>query len=553
MLSKQENLSSDSRQDESYKASFFNKNYRNHIDVDLYNLDIYDSKSLLYRLNIMKGSIDNSLTPELKQNTEEHSDILSSTKQPLSQDNVRRRKSSPRTLSVRKISAGKESRHLVIEHSEQSEDSSSARSSPHRVKKIPAKEHSSSDPDSAAVSVKPSKNKISHKIFKELNSSDPLDTTGSSPRQMSRSKSPRKTAKDYFSSDPMDISLSAQSSRHSSPRSELSKSGKGEGLFNQYAKVDKHGNFSNTSTPKIVLNCSPSSEQEDGSNQFFELNLNTIISERTDEHFHGKVLAYFDPNLLKTDKPKSVYFNRLKFPDYFKYITEDFTQLQRKKYTTIQSLVELLNPVYSQIKRSREYHDKFCENLLEIIRCCMVTNQENYFVLNYLPDSPKIPVEKIVGFWGDAYENIFSNNEASRKYSELIIKLHNHIKSGFLMNVTLEELKNIKCDRPPNDNPLCCIAWDYLNVLCDYQYSAINLESCKILYNEACNGLASEFVYVPHLWDFIRDNLDKEKEVKPHSPLYDTFKKLDKLLMDAPVFSDYKPEEKNHSSLNKWF
>ena len=502
----------------------------------------------------MKGSIDNSLTPELKQNTDEHPDILSSTKQPLSQDNVRRRKSSPRTLSVRKISAGKEPRHLVIEHSEQSEDSCLAKSSPYREKKIPAKEHSSSDPDSAAVSVKPSRNKISYKIFKELNSSDPLDTTGSSPRQMSRSKSPRKTAKEYFSSDPVDLSLSSQSSIHTSPRSKLlTKSGKGEETSNQSSKTETHGFFSNTSTPKIVLNCSPSSEQEDGSNQFFELDLNTIISERTDEHFHGKVLAYFYPNLLRTNKPHTVYVNRLKFVDYFKYINEDFTELQRKKFTTIQSLVELLNPVYSQIKRSREDHDKFCKNLLEIILCCMGTNQENFFVLNYLPDSPKAPVEKIVGFWADAYENIFSNNEKSRKYSELINTLHNHIKSGFLMYVTLEELKNIKCERPPTENPLCCIAWDYLNVICDYQYSAIDLESCKILYNEACNGLASEFVFVPHLWDFIKDYLDKDKELKPHSPLYDTFKKLDKLLVDATVFSDYKPEEKNHSSLNKWF
>lgn len=269
------------------------------------------------------------------------------------------------------------------------------------------------------------------------------------------------------------------------------------------------------------------------------MHLKTLISKHTDEHFHGRVLAYFDPQLLRTTKHHSVYANRLKFIDYFKYITEELNELQREKFTNIELLVELLNPVYSRIKRSEQNHESFCQNLLEIIQCCMATN--------HLPDFRKTSEEKILAFWAAAYGNIFVNDDSSKEYSKLITILHIQIKKGFLMNDTLGELKNIKSERSSDENPFCCISWNYLHVLCDSRYLPVKLEDCKTLYNETCHGLANEFIFVPHLWSFIKDALDKES--KHHSPYHDSLKNLDKLLMETPVFSDFKPE--NHHS-HRW-
>lgn len=176
--------------------------------------------------------------------------------------------------------------------------------------------------------------------------------------------------------------------------------------------------------------------------------------------------------------------------------------------------------------------------------------------INYMSNMPysKPPTEKINLFWISAtlFDTKPLEEEPLNVYKKIISELIETMETSFIQGTQLHEFAKQKCKRPDEEIQFCCISWDYLIVLCDaYSVFNDNLEPFKKLYNEACNGIAGEFIFVPHLWDFIRQTLDKE--TKHHSPYYDTLKKLDKLLLETPVFSDYEPEIKNHSSHNKWF
>lgn len=386
-----------------------------------------------------------------------------------------------------------------------------------------------------------------------------------SPAQ--KQSSPRNEL-NHFNKEPTETVeevVSTQSSKKISPRREVKQTNKeysvsnptdtkwkksvNEGADTSKERVkDAQHNDLSTNTPKIIVDdtCnSTSCEHEGEPKQFFSLNLKNIISERTDERFHARVGAYFDKNLQRKPKSRITYITRLNFNDYCRYITDDLNALQRKKFQIIQSLVAILEPAYIAERRSEKNHNKFCYDLLEIIQCCMCVSKETCAKSNYLPDSRKSPEEKIALFWASATFGIKLGVQ-QENYDKLLGELMKNVDTSFILAMQLMEFQNQKQHRPSDENPFCCISWDYLTVLCDSHYiSGDNLEQFKNSYKEICNGLAGEFIFLPHMWDFIRQSLNKES--KHHSPYHDTLKSLDKLLLDTPVFADFEPESKNQS------
>lgn len=201
---------------------------------------------------------------------------------------------------------------------------------------------------------------------KEYSSSDPAETVSSKKLLKKISSDGKK---------PESVESMLTKSRHSSPRVGLKRSG--TNLDKGLIKDEKQDDLS-VNTPRIIVNDkagSTSSEKDGEPDQFFSLDLKTIISERTNIAFYRRVGVYLDTHFQTIPKPRTTYTSRLVFGDYAKQITMgELNELQRRKIEKIQALVAILEPAYAIQKRSKQDHDRFCRELLDMIDNCMVTS-----------------------------------------------------------------------------------------------------------------------------------------------------------------------------------
>lgn len=488
---------------------------------------------------------------------------------------------------ARKSSANRELKHSQKELPE----------SPRRETRLSAKEHSSSDPLDTMTSPKISRNispQRESKLFtKEQNSSDPSDSTPSTlklPRNISPYRESRLSGKEPSSSDSLDPMTSPKISRNISPRRDLKKhekeyassghldtthtsktswhsplsglrkSNRGDDKFFKDSALDKKPADSTVNSSKITThqkNYSSSSEQENEPKALYPLNLSVMISRENDPISHGKIGAYSDKNLQKADTEKSTHLECFTFIKYFFLITNDLNELQRKKYTIIESLVAILAPAYANELRSETNHKNFCRELLEVILCCMGTTNKACEKSNYLPESKLTYEKKIAIFWHGAALGVILLEEHRKNYDKLIIELHEIIEESFVIAIKLSNVKEQIMSSSVDDNLPCCITWDYLCVLANANViSDTNFNIFKTFYNETSGNYPGEFIFVPHMWGFIRDNLDKEPKhhsSSQHSPHYQTLKDLDELFLKTKIFTRLEPGTKNQSTLRSIF
>jgi len=299
--------------------------------------------------------------------------------------------------------------------------------------------------------------------------------------------------------------------------------------------LTKHNNNNNNNLPLEKVSSTPPVHHDSRPEKSFVLNLKLIIEEHTDVSFHGRVGAYFDRNLQKSPKGKNIFNNRISFNDYIKFITEDLNALQRKKHQLIENLVELLSPAFANEFRTAASYNQFCLELIQIIDLSMSTAESNK------TSSSKTLSENIAIFWRGILLEVKLNDRTLINYENILKMLLVSVDKGILMALKLKELTE-QFNRAKKDSPLSCFSWDYFNTICD----ANNLVGHHITqfilnYQKTCDGLATQFVYLPHLWTFIRSEMENEEQSTEYR---EKIKKIDKMLLNLPAFHEFHPQDK---------
>ena len=371
------------------------------------------------------------------------------------------------------------------------------------------------------------------------------DKKGIDPYFLSSSKAHRRS--DIRTLDSLESPI-----RRSSPRLFLKKSSKDkreqDSLSESNHIIEEKESIASitTESPQIInipdkLYSFSSSEQDNELKQFYKLNLKEIIAERDDPCFQRHVNPYFDETLQIKIKPGATK-SRLTFEEYFPYIIEELNAIQRTKFSLISFLVDLLNIGYCKHKQTEYNHKKFCNQLNNVVEYCMNTSEASCERSKYHPNSIQAPGTKISRFWETAF--LINGPIGTEEYSITLKKLLSAVHRSFLMSENLHYLKDFDCKRSDKGNPFSCISWDYFDVLCDACFIIGNaLEQFKSSYNANLSGLAVKFIYVPDMWDFLRNIMDNNgiKNTNYHEML----KRIDYLLLHTTAFENFEPESKS--------
>lgn len=293
-----------------------------------------------------------------------------------------------------------------------------------------------------------------------------------------------------------------------------------------------------------------SSEHDDEPKKTYTLDLALIIKQ-TDVIYQRRAAIYSDPNFQRTPKSDELRLKRLPFWDTLKLMSEEITALERQKYETIKSLVDILSPYYAKELRTEKNHNKFCRDLLYILDFCMNVTEDSCVRSNFMVERKVTPKEKITAFWDFALYGLKLSLIAKKEYESLLNQLVTSVDRGFSMTEKSLDLAHQKNNRSDKEE-LSCVSWDFMRVIWDYNgFEGTHLDQFKILYNENCFGLAGEFIYVPDMWEFIRHSL--ETEAKEHLPYYEIMLKMDGILRATRTFEEFQPEVKNSSFIGKFF
>ncbi|WP_298625877.1 hypothetical protein [uncultured Legionella sp.] len=300
----------------------------------------------------------------------------------------------------------------------------------------------------------------------------------------------------------------------------------------------------------LLVNVS-SSENDDDPQKSYNLDLDVIEStfiDSSDTSYYGRVKAYFTQNLLRQPISHKSLSNTLPFIDYVKFVTVELNEIQREKYTISRALIEILSPVYAKETRTETNHNKFCMKLLNIIEFCMCTTTQSCFTINSGMGN-KTPIEFIKRFWDSALYGLIPSGVEKIKYEQLIGELITKFDQAFCMEEIIK--KHMRQHHARSDKELNpCISWVYLHVMCDrYGITFDEFEPFKYIYNKSYFGLTNEFIYVPDMWEFMR----QLQATTPDAPYHNILNKIDKMLRCSDDFAEFNPGATSQTSIRERF
>lgn len=277
----------------------------------------------------------------------------------------------------------------------------------------------------------------------------------------------------------------------------------------------------------------------------FTLDLETLIKEKTDNAWHGRVMAYFDRNfklfsqdILSIEKVSAME-KRIPFKEYSMSLIEIINEAQRSKFINMKDMVDILSSVYTS--PSLPAHNQFTTELLFQIDIAMSTSIE-HFKDGYTSGDKILkgePLSIIQKFWTGLPSQFNLDGEKNHLYKLRYNEVERCFKRIFSAMEKSTQIIHHYANKKFLTMP--CMSWSYIAVLCD----AFDLDSKKVDifkrdYQNACFGLASELVYLPDMWDFLH--------TANHQTIIsskDTLMNIDSMLKKQKGLQEFKPQEQN--------
>ena len=285
----------------------------------------------------------------------------------------------------------------------------------------------------------------------------------------------------------------------------------------------------------------------------YSLDFQTIIAVKADDsEWHARVGAYSDEKFQLLSKTKiTATEKRIPFGTYFLSLVEHNNVAQRNKYRLMKGMIDIISEVYGTVVEYLRQHEVFCKELLFQIDVAMSTSAtsfaERHKVIERTITENETPASMICQYWTSLESKFNLDEEKSRAYTKLFKELITCFVEAFLADEKSRQFKNHFTSRKYNCDP--CVSWFYISVLWDANDGdEKKLSVFKTDYQKTCCGLASEFVYLPDMWEFL---LRADHQVLKSSK--DTINDIDKILKKQKGLLECRPEEQNKlmTSLSK--
>lgn len=272
------------------------------------------------------------------------------------------------------------------------------------------------------------------------------------------------------------------------------------------------------------------------------LDLTTLIEEKTDKEWHGRVGAYDDVKFqLLNEKPDFPMEKRIPFNPYFKSIVNIINETQRVKYSMMKHMVNIISGVYESLPISPMQHNDFCYELLFNIELGMCASPENFNQIfekacKPIKDTPTSIVEQ---FWYSLPAKFKLNEEKSKVYIMHCNAFIEHFNMALIAkeksNQIMEHFLSKKFDSSP------CFNWSFIAVLFNvFDIDESRFQIFKKDYQKNCSGLAADLVYLPDMWDFV-NNANRQAINSPKETLVE----IDKMLKKQKGLQEFKPAEQS--------
>lgn len=296
-------------------------------------------------------------------------------------------------------------------------------------------------------------------------------------------------------------------------------------------RTDTHASFFSTATPSTT-----------SIKQVFELNLETIIEHKTDSEWHARVGAYGDKNFQLLSKTKSSEKEtRVSFKDYFTSLVEIISSAQHTKYQLIKKMIDIISDVYGSVAISPIEHDEFCKELLFQIEIALTTSEDKFQQLhnNIKRLVKETPISIISQYWRGLLSRFKLTEEQTKGFNALFNQLISWFEQIYLAKEKSDQIMRHYKSKTFAPNP--CVTWSYIGVLCDAnELDTQTLSVFRKDYEKSCHGLASKFVFLPDMWEFLihtnPQDINSSKE---------TLSDLDKILKNQKSLKEFKPQEQN--------
>lgn len=276
--------------------------------------------------------------------------------------------------------------------------------------------------------------------------------------------------------------------------------------------------------------------------QKFTLDLPTLIKEKTDKEWHGRVGAYEDNKFqLLNEKPVFVMEKRTPFKTYFTSIVNIINEAQRIKYSMMKHMINILSKVYESQIISLNQHNDFCHELLFNIDIAMCTSPENF---NQIFDTAcravsDTPISIIEQFWNHLPFKFKLNEEKTKVYVMHYNAFIEHCDVVLMAKEKSNQIMSHFLSRKFESSP--CFNWSYIAVLFNvFDIDESKFQLFKKDYQKNCLGLAADLVYLPDMWDFV-NNANRQ----PLNSTKETLVEIDKMLKKQKGLQEFKPTEQS--------
>lgn len=274
----------------------------------------------------------------------------------------------------------------------------------------------------------------------------------------------------------------------------------------------------------------------------FTLDLKSIIEEKASSEWHGRVGAYDDEKFQLLSETKFTgREKRIPFKTYFISLVEIINSAQRTKYQLMKNMVRIISEVYGSVAISPIQHNEFCNELLFQIDIAMCASTEKFNQLHSNIDRfvKKPPIDIISQYWINLLSKFNPEQEQAKAYTTQLNQLIIWFEQVILAKEKSDQIMTHFNSRTFESEP--CVPWYYIEVLFDSnKLDEHKLETFKKDYQQTCFGLASEFVYLPDMWEFV---LHTNRHMINSSK--DTLMEIDRILKKQTGLLECKTQEQN--------